>query len=226
VTVQSVSVASTRGAVWGWVCLVAGILGFASAILLIVVDPAVGEDRFSYPLASSGFVAIQVFFFVHHFGLLAGLYGLWRSGAIGPSRPGQWGAWGAIAGMALLAVVELAAISGADSTHPSDRTDMIESLYGVPTVLIGVALIVAGIAVIRAGQWQGWRRFLPLALGAWVFVPMTPALFGPFVFARLAIGVWMLGFAALGWALVETETASDNRGDRESDPLGTAPGIA
>lgn len=188
----------------GWACLAAGVVGLASAIFLVVVDPAVGEDRFSYPLSTSGFTAIQVFFFVHHLGLVAGLYGLWRSGAVGSNRMGRLGAWGAIVSMGLLTVTELVAITGADSGASSARTDMIESLYGISSLLIGVTMVMAGAAVIRAGQWQGWRQLVPLILGVYVFVPMTPALFGPHELARFAIGGWMLGFAFLGWALVQT----------------------
>ncbi len=200
---------STTVLLSGWVCLAAGVLGLASAIFLIVVEPAVGRDRFSYPFTPSGFAAIQVWFFVHHLGLLAGLYGLWRSGAVGTSRLGKLGASGTVVGMGLLTVVELVAISGADSAYPSARTDMIESLYGIASVLIGATLIMAGIAVILTGRWQGWRRVVPLVLGVYVFVPLTPALFGSYVLARLAIGGWMLGFAWLGWALVQAayETA-------------------
>ncbi|HEX2185483.1 MAG TPA: hypothetical protein VHN78_08250 [Chloroflexota bacterium] len=40
-----------------------------------------------------------------------------------------------------------------------------------------------------------------LAAGIYVFVPMTPALMGPFLLTRLAITIWMLLFAALGYAL-------------------------
>ncbi len=40
-----------------------------------------------------------------------------------------------------------------------------------------------------------------LVAGVFVFVPMMPALMGPFVLARLAITAWMLLFAALGYAL-------------------------
>ena len=194
---------------FGWVCLVAGILGLASAIFLMAVEPSVGPDRFSYPFTSGAFVVIQAWFSVQHLGLLAGLYGLWRSGAVGTERLGRFGAWGAIVGMGLLAVTELVAIGGSDSVTPSARTDMIGSMYGVSTILIGVTLIMAGIAVIRTGQWQGWRRVLPLILGVYVFVPLTPALFASYVLARLTVGGWMLGFAFLGWALVKTaqETA-------------------
>jgi hypothetical protein len=40
-----------------------------------------------------------------------------------------------------------------------------------------------------------------------VFVPMMPALVGPFILARLAITVWILLFAALGYALWRADRA-------------------
>ncbi len=188
----------------GWVCVATGVVGAAAAVFLVLVDPVVSEGRYSYPLSPSGFTAIQVFFFVHHLGLLVGLYGLRRSGAAGTSRLGRWGTAGSMAGMALLTVTELAAISAANSAYPSPRTDILDGLYGTSSMLIGAALIITGLSVIRTGLWSDWRRNVPLMLGVYVFVPMTPAIFGSFVLARLAIGGWMLGFALLGWAVVKT----------------------
>lgn len=212
-----------RWAKWGWLCLVAGVLGAASGIFLIVVVPAVADDHFSYPFAPGGFTAIQLFFFIQHLGLLAGLYGLWQSGAAGSRLVGKLGTWGAIVSMALLTVTELIAIAGARSAYPSPRTDTIEGLYGITSMLIGATLVIAGIPVIRAGLWRGWRRYLPLALGVYVFVPLTPALFGSFTLGRIGIGVWMLGFAVLGWALITT--ARDAAASSGTQHLNTSGGL-
>lgn len=199
----------------GALCLVAGLLGLASAIFLAVVPPEVDDDVYSYPLASGAFAGIQAFFFVQHLALVAGLVALWRARPFGPGRAGPWGLAGASAGMVLLAVVELIAIGAADSPYPSPRTDTLDMLYGVSSVVIGVGLLAAGSAVVRARRWQGWRRALPLATGVYVFVPMTPAIMGPFVLGRIAIGIWMLMFAALGWALL--------RPTRRPDPIEQVP---
>lgn len=196
--------ARTDGAVRaaGWWCLVAGLLGAASGIWLAVVAPQVADDRYSYPLDAGGFTAIQVFFFIQHLGLLAGIVGLGPSGAIGSSRPGRWGVVAAGAGMLLLTVTELLAIAAADSRYPGPGTGLLDGLYGISSLTTAAGLVVAGVAVARAEVWHGPRRWVPFAVGAYVFVPMTPLLFGPFVLARLAIGGWMLLFATLGSALL------------------------
>jgi hypothetical protein len=69
-----------------------------------------------------------------------------------------------------------------------------------------VALILEGAAVLRARSWDGWRRWLPLALGIWVFVMMSA--FGlSFEAAQFATAGWMLLFAALGWCLASLDPA-------------------
>jgi hypothetical protein len=185
----------------GLVCAVAGVLGAASGIFLAVYPAQVSEDMFSYPLTADGFTAIQVWFFVQHLGLAAGLAALAAARVMAPGRAARWGSALAIFGMVLLAVTELIAIGSRTSTYPGEGTDLLDALYGVSSIAAGVGLILAGVAVRRGGSWAGWRRNVVLVAGIFVFVPMTPALMGPFVLARLAITAWMLLFAALGYAL-------------------------
>lgn len=182
----------------GQLCMWAGLLGAVSGVFLAVVPPAVDDDRYSYPLTAAAFVAIQLWFVVQHLGLLAGIVGLGRSGATAGRLLGVRAAAG---GMVLLTLTEAAAIGAARSTYPGSITDLLDALYGISSVALGVGLVAAGIAMLRAHVWRGWRRWLPLALGVYVFVPMFPAMFGGFLAARLAITGWMLLFALLGWAL-------------------------
>ena len=183
----------------GLLCLWAGILGAASGIFLAVVPPAVDSDRYSYPLTTTGFALIQGWFFVQHLGLIAGLEGLRRAGAAGHSH--RLGIFAANGGMAMLAIMELLAITAARSTYPGPRTDLLDAGYGIASTVIGIGLIITGLAVSRVKVWTGWRRWLLLAMGVYVFVPMFPAMFGGFVAARLAITGWMLLYALLGWVL-------------------------
>ncbi|MBC6449576.1 hypothetical protein [Actinokineospora xionganensis] len=138
-------------------------------------------------------------------GLLLGQIALWRTGVAGRSRT-VWGGHAAgLAGMALLAVTEVIATTAAEDPHPSERTDLLDILYGGSSLATGLGLVIVGVAVVRAGAWQGVRRWLPLALGVWVFVPMTPAIMAGFLPARLSITGWMLLFAALGWVLMKAD---------------------
>jgi uncharacterized membrane protein len=50
---------------------------------------------------------------------------------------------------------------------------------------------------------QSW--FAVLALGVYLFVVMFPAVFGPLLVGRMAIGLWMLMFAVLGSSLIRAD---------------------
>ena len=189
----------------GQVCLWVALLGAASGVYLAVVDPAVDEDQWSYPQTVEAFTVTQVWFSVQHLGLVLGLLALWWSGAVGPRRLGRFGHYGAVAGMLGLTVTELAAISAANDSMDTARVGVLGATYGIVSILLGAALVAEGVAVARAGVWHGWRRWVPFAMGVWVFVPMLPALALSFTAARFAISGWMLLFAALGWALSNAE---------------------
>lgn len=199
----------------GMVCLIAGLLGAASGAFLSVVEPQVPESRYSYPLAASGFIAIQVWFALQHLGLLAGQVGLKRSGLAGLGRSALWGHLLGIIGMTALTVMELLAITASDDPYPSDTTTLLDAAYGFATVAIGVGLVMVGISVRRARLVSGWTSWVPLAIGIWVFFPMTPAIAMGFLPARLAITAWMLLYAALGWLLIRSTRQSLASGTRE-----------
>jgi hypothetical protein len=186
----------------GWVCLWAGLLGAASGLYLTVIDPAVTSDRWSYPQSTGEFAVTQVWFAVQHLGLLAGLIGLARSGAFGELRWARRANDMAVAGMAALAVTELVAIWPAEQAVDATLPVLLGGVYGLISTVLGVALTVAGVGVLRARVWTSWSRWVPLAAGIWVFVPMFPAMMLSFVGARLSISGWMFLFALLGWALV------------------------
>lgn len=183
----------------GHACLWAGILGVVAGFLLMIVPPSVPPERFSYPFDRDGFAAAQLVFAVQHLGLLAGILGLWA--ATRGSRLGRYGLVAALGGMLLLTATELVAIGAAGATYPSPETAPLDAAYGVSTLLTGAGLVAAGLVVARVGRWTGWRRWVALAAGVYVFVPMVPMLFGPFALARLAIMGWMALFAGLGAAL-------------------------
>jgi hypothetical protein len=192
----------------GALCVAAGVLGAASGIFLALYPAQVSEDMFSYPLTAAGFTVIQVWFFVQHLGLLAGIVALPRAAVMAPGRSARGGTGLAASGMALLALAELIAITARNSTYPGENTALLDVLYGVSSVAVGAGLVLAGIAVRNGGRWTGWRGLVVLFAGIFVFVPMMPALMGPFILARAAITVWMVLFAALGYALWTADDGS------------------
>ena len=187
-----------------FLCLAAGVLGAATGLALAAGRARRStSDRFSYPLSAGSFATVQAWFGIHHLGLLAGLLALRWAGALPDTRPARWGWAAAVIGMAGLAVTELVAIAAADADVDSGIGAALGGLYGVTCTAMGVGLLMAGASMWRAHAWEGWRRGVVLALGVWVFVPMFPALIvTPTDGARLAIGGWMLLFAALGVALL------------------------
>ena len=190
----------------GWICLVGAVIGLAQGLFMLFVTPVVGDDRYSYPLSATGFTIAQMSFAVQHLMLLVGVVALARTCWTQRSRLAVIGFWIAAAGFLLLTAMELLAITAADAATSSAQADLINSLYGIPTIICGVGLLVGGIGFAKASRLTGWQRWLPLILGIYVFVPLMPAIFAPYVWGRIAISVWMLLFAGLGWMLIRPGT--------------------
>jgi hypothetical protein len=208
---DQLAIAKSRVSTYGWLCLVAGILGAASGIYLAVISPAVAENQWSYPLTPTGFVWIQVWFVVQHLGLVLGLLAVWSAGVVGRSGLGRSGHILAVGGMVGLTLTELAAIVARHDDMDTTRVAVFGAVYGVVSFASGLGLVLEGVAAIREGVWDGWQRWLLLGTGVWVFVPMMPALALSFLGARLAITGWMLLFALIGWALVRSSRTDTMR---------------
>ena len=88
----------------------------------------------------------------------------------------------------------------------SSRGNLIENAYAAPVLLAGLGLTVAGVALLRRGRaaWTGarWMPWLVLALGVYVFFPLSPAISGSFPAGRLGIAGWMLLYTLLGYGLL------------------------
>ncbi|MDQ0821003.1 hypothetical protein QFZ79_003375 [Arthrobacter sp. V4I6] len=185
------------GAIGFW----GGIAGALSAFVLIVYPPAVVPEQFSYPFNGAGFTVAQVFFAVQNATQVAVIVALLRTPAVGSSRLVRAGLFTGIAGLALLSLLELVVIAAAHSVSGEPLYDLFQALFGIPTMITGIGLVLGGIGVLRVGAWKGAKRFLPLVLGVYVFVPLTPAVMGPHIAGRIGIGIWVLLFALLGWIL-------------------------
>lgn len=206
----------------GLLCLVGAVIGMVGGLVTGFISPAVASDRFSYPFTPTGYVVAEISFAVNHVLLLVGVLGVAWSGAAGARRLGRAGVRVSVVGLVALTLCELVAIALADSAYPTSRTDLLETGYGISTILIGVGLVMAGIGVVQTGRWSGWSRYVVLACGVAVFVIVIPGVFGPFLVGRLVLTFWMLMFAGLGFALVRNASPRCAETERVSVPDGVA----
>ena len=129
---------------------------------------------------------------VIHLGELATLVAVGLSGAAGTGLLGRLGVGLGVLGALVLAVAEVLTLSAPVTS---------ETLFAIAPNLVGLGLILAGIAVVRNGLWTGWRRWVTLALGVYVFGVMTPLIItsgGPPAPPALA---GLLGWQVL-WVLI------------------------
>lgn len=185
----------------GVATMIGAATGIIGALVLVLAQPVVATDVFSYPLDASGRAIAQLSFFLNHVLLALGLIALALSPA-SRARPGRVGAWIALGAMTLLSVCELWAIAFADMTYPSPATAPLDAAYGVASMGLGAGLVLAGIGMARTRRWTGWRRWIVLVLGAMVFVVVTPGLMLGFVGGRLALAAWMVAWVFFGVALL------------------------
>lgn len=197
---------ANRSPVAGWICLAGALVGLAQGTVLLLFPPVVGTDRYSYPFSTTGFTIAQLSFAVQHLALVVGVLALARSQWARRSRLARIGFVVAVVGLLGLTAMEVFALTAANSATTSAEAQLVNNLYGAPTMIIGLGLLVGGIGFARSSGLVGWRRWLPLALGVYVFVPLLPAVFGPFAFGRIAIAGWMMLFGALGWMLIRPVT--------------------
>ncbi len=139
--------------------------------------------------------------------MLIGTIGFARSGAIGASRLGRIGLWIALIGMVLIVPSELGFAFFATATMDSLPGIFLSSAIGMATMVAALGFLLAGIAVLRAGRWQGWRRFIPLLCGLFVFVVFLPTLIvQPDLFLWPVAG-WSACFVPLGLILYQQRAA-------------------
>ena len=176
----------------------------AGAVLSFGMQPStdIPDDMWRYPWESSGaFVAFCLFSAALHALVAVGIVAFGRSGAAGRSRAATRGVALAVAGTALLLVGELASIPIRNAETKDTSAGIVGGgVFGVAGILSTIGFLVLGWATLRAGVWQGWRRFTPLAPGIWliamsvVTTPFPTALHG-------MVGVYGLCLLAMAAAL-------------------------
>jgi hypothetical protein len=141
---------------------------------------------------------------VQHLGLVAGFVGLTGLAWSRSSRTTRTGLVLTTAGLVGLTACELFAITAADALVDTARANAVDNSYGIPMIAMGVGMVMAGSGLARRPVLTDAGRWGLLALGVYLFVVMFPAVFGPMVAGRIAIGIWMLMFAGLGLSMTRS----------------------
>jgi hypothetical protein len=159
-----------------WSTIAGGVLQMAGG----VINPPQGSLAAG---AAAGLSSLS------HLLLLAGMLGLWASGAMGRGRPAKGATWITVSAWAVLAVAEpMTLISN----------DVANVLFGIGTLGLAVGLVLAGITTLRTRLWTGWRRFTPLAAGLFLVVLVFPAFSLPGRDFEYVIAAWGASFVLLG----------------------------
>jgi hypothetical protein len=189
----------TRRGRW---CVAAGLIGIAQGAALLAWPHQVSESKYSFPLTSSGYVVAQATFFLQHLPLVVAVAAVAAVPAVRQEKVAHRALVVATFGLGLLALMELVAMSCATTATNSSLGTAIDSLYGIPVLLVGVGLLVASVVLLRRHTMVRRLSWTLLASGVFVFVGLVPALAtDSFVAGRLAIMAWMALFAVLGWAM-------------------------
>ena len=158
----------------GQAAIAGAVLAIAGNALVHVAAPAVPDDRVSYPLSTPAFRLGQVFFALTQAMMAAGIVALVRSRAARPSSTSRVFGWLAIVGIVLTVPGELLLIPVAGSNVDSTSASAATTVYGVAVLLADAGLIGFGVLTLRHRQWPAAWRLLPLVLGLFQLLVVTP----------------------------------------------------
>lgn len=206
--------------VGGIATITGALLAIAGNAIILVAHPNAPTHTVSYPLSPHDFRLGQIFFAVTQALMTVGIIALVRSGIAEPGRRARVGARLAVAGFLLTIPGELVLVLVADAATDSGRASAASSVFGIAVLLADLGLILFGISALRATAWPRHWAALPLALGVFQLVVVTPvALGGGFASpaAFVVITVQDLLLALLGSRLLRHN--ADDRRASPGDPL-------
>jgi hypothetical protein len=185
----------------GTLVIAGAVLTIAGAAVSAIVQgsTSVPDDLVRYPFSHDAFGPFTVFAAVCHLLMLVGVVYLARGGFAGDSRTGRSGLGCVIAGLALLFVSEWAQLPFADQHTSATGPSIVDSGFGLATLLLAGGMIAVGVATLREPSMESWRRYAPLICGllSLVVIPIqfTTALW-------VGITVFCSGYVLLGVAAI------------------------
>jgi hypothetical protein len=184
----------------GLACVAGAALTLAGCVVMAIAQATsdVPDDLYRSPLSHDLFIVFAVYAAITHLFILAGVIGLARHEAFGAGRATRVGLQAVIAGTALLFLCEWATIPLVDQHESAASATIVDSVFGLATILAMGGMIAAGVAIVRDHRWDSWRRYAPLTCGLLSLV-VIPVQFTSAIWVGVAI--YGLGYAVLGTAL-------------------------
>lgn len=187
-----------------------GIVGMIGGLLWVIAN--ILEVNFDlYPPNGSGplYVTNQILALVSLIAIAGGYLGIiWGGGVMG--RFGKTAVWFFVIGNGLIVVGGLLALILRADDSP------IFLVFPIGALLMDLGALGTGIAVVRAKQWDGWQRWMPLVYAAYLFlaieIPFIMGVFGEggpvgLVEVIQDFGLFMVGLAVYTAAGLETAVA-------------------
>ena len=185
----------------------AGMLYMAGGAIwfLVIVGATVLGIPFGEPQTTAFYVA-EALFVVIQLLLLVGFFGIWWSDGVGRGMFGKIAFGLGALGHLLFVLLE---------TH-SLIIGELSPAFPLAPLVSAVGILLTGIAVLRAKQWQGWTRWMPLLTGLYPWLFMFPFLFITGEPSNYAIGLWGLVRLVLGLAIrAQAEAAGQTSASSE-----------
>lgn len=198
----------------GMAAITGALVAIAANTAVLLASPAVPDDRLSYPLSTGAFAAGQVVFALTQALMAFGILGLVRARPAGTGRAASAFGALAVAGMVLTVPGELVLIAVGDRATDSAAVSNASSLFGLGVLLADLGLIGLGLGMLRRRTWPMPWRTLPVALGAFQLLVVTPVSFAlgfDSVGSYLVIAAADALTAAIGLALVRNGDAVPSR---------------
>lgn len=157
---------------------IAAISGAALAIVgnvaLFAVHPVVARDRLSWPLSAHAYVSMQLLFAFTQLLMAIGILGLVRSDVVRPGRVARLLGTLAVTGMALTVPGELVLILVRHDNADASAVNNLSGVFGLGVLLADIGLIGLGALALRQRRWSRTWAALPLALGVFQLIVVTP----------------------------------------------------
>ena len=184
----------------------AGAIAFAgiqldSGAITIAYQPTspVPSDQFSFPWAGETETATDVLRGLSAVFLLVALGYFARTVTRTCGTIGRLGGRLAVAGGVIFVVAYLLSILASGQTTGQPLAVAATVCFAASTLLIAIGMLLAGGAILRRHRWTSWRRYTPIAVGAWmvVLIPLQLTALLPVLVVVYSVLVGAFGVAIL-----------------------------